>query len=111
MKTTAIDSPDFLITSDRDETVEGFAAWTNKKLEFLPTNLGEKFPNLIVLSAQNSAIKKITKKSFKGLGRLRKLYLHDNQIEAVDDDAFEFVPAVEEINLREYLSSVCFCHA
>lgn len=104
MPSTVIDSTDFLITSARDETVEGFDTSRNKNVEFLPINLGEKFPKLIILSASGCSIKGIAKENFKGLNMLRHLLLIRNQIERVDDDTFEFIPAVERISLGEQLS-------
>lgn len=101
MDSTVIDSPDFLITSDRDETVEGFSAYKNSKFEHLPINIGEKFPNLIALQVYNCSVKRISKDSFKGLSKLRRLYIYHNQIEQIDDDVFEHIPAVEEIYFSE----------
>lgn len=101
MTSTAVKSTDFLITSARDETVEGFCSSQNGKLDNLPKNLGEKFSNLIGLRAANCSIKKITKESFKGLKKLRELILFDNQIEIIPDDAFEYIPAIEKIWLCE----------
>lgn len=98
---TVVDSNDFLITSARNETVEGFFAQENKNLEYLPTNLGEKFPNLLFLATVNCSIKEITKESFKGLSLLRNLYLHSNQIEKIDDDTFDYISAIQLIALSK----------
>lgn len=101
MLSTVIDSKDFSITTDRDATVGGFYAFENKKLEYLPNNLEEKFPNLSILYAGKCSVKKVMKENFMGLGKLRKLYLHLNQIEMINDNTFEYIPAVEEIHLGE----------
>lgn len=101
MYSTVIDSSDFLITSARDKTVNGFRAFNNKKLEHLPENLGEKFPNLLILFAGYCSIREISKESFRGLGNLRFLDLEKNKIERIDDDTFDFIPAVERIDLGE----------
>lgn len=102
MHSTVIDSTDFLITSDRDETVTGFYAAYNKNLEFLPKNVGEKFPNLLALEAYACSVKIISKETFKGLTKLQLLIISKNQIETIDDDTFDFIPAVERIWLGEW---------
>lgn len=120
MDTTAINSTDFLITipmdfitvSDnftkittyekyRDESIEAFFTGFNTKLEHLPKNLGEKFPNLLTMSTHTCSIKTITKESFRGLSKLQDLNLQTNQIEIINDDTFDFIPAVVRIALRE----------
>lgn len=101
MKSTVINSTEFLITSDRDEAIEGFYAEGNEKLDFLPTNLGDKFPNLINLHARNCSIKAISKENFEGLDKLRRLNLAGNQIKKIADDTFDSIPSVENIWLSE----------
>lgn len=99
MESTVIDSTCFLIATHRDETVEGFDAFGNRNLEYLPNNLGEKFSNLLFLQAGDCSIKEIFKENFSGLKRLQILNLQYNQIESIDDDTFEYIPVVEEISL------------
>lgn len=100
MQSTVVNSRDFLITpADHNETVDGFEAEDNKKLEYLPKNIGKKFPNVIKLRAANCALKEISKEVFRGLTKLRWLYLQNNQIETINDDTFEHIPSVEKIDL------------
>lgn len=101
LNATVIDSTDFLITSDRDETVKGFYALNNKNLEFLPKNIGEKFPNLLVLQVGGCSVKAISKEHFKGLTMLQGLAISNNQLETIDDDTFDHIPAVVKISLCE----------
>lgn len=101
MSSTAITSNDFLITTARDDSVEGFYAEDNKKLVYLSTNLGEIFPNLIGVHASNCSIKTISKETFKGLNKLRELQLGSNQIAEIGDDYFDHIPSVEKIVLGE----------
>lgn len=96
-----INSTDFLITSTRDESVEGFGAWYNRKIEYLPSNLGETYPNLVGMQFGHCSIKAITKKNFKFLNKLRQLLLRDNQIGVIADDTFDYIPVVETIHLGE----------
>lgn len=99
MVSTAINSTEFLITSEPDESVQRFYASFNEKLEYLPANLGEVFPNLTELHANVCSVKEITKEIFESLSELRELHLNFNQIEAIDNDTFEYIPAVERIHL------------
>lgn len=99
LESSAIDSRNFLITSAREETVEGFSVWQNKKVEYLPKNTGEKYPNLIGYDARDCSIKEISKEDFKGLSKLQRLYLNYNQIEKISDDTFDSISGVHEILL------------
>lgn len=105
---TRIDSADFLIKSLVDHTVGGFRASDNKKVKYLPMNLGETFPNLTVLDAGWCSIKVITKENFEGLAQLQVLSLSYNKIEKIDDDTFDHIPAVSIIALREYFHQNIF---
>lgn len=98
---TFINSTDYLNASYRDETVEAIDALRNRKIDYLPRNIGEFFPNIVALDAAHCSIKEITKENFKGLSKLRLLRLASNKIEKIDDDAFEYIPAVEQIWLSE----------
>lgn len=101
MSSTAINTTDFVITSDRDEAVDGFWANGNEQLKYLPKNLGEKLPNLIKLQAMFCSIKAVSKDNFEGLSKLKSLNLQGNEIAKIDDDTFELIPAVEWISLGE----------
>lgn len=102
MHQTAIHSASFMITSEKDETIDGFDSRGNLQLAYVPANLGEKLPNLILLQASECAIKHLTKESFKGLGKLRNLWLFGNRIEEIDADLFENIPSIEVIILCKY---------
>lgn len=106
---TWIDSDDFLIKSEVDRSVGGFRASDNKKVKYLPKNLGETFPNLTVLDAGWCSIKVITKENFKGLAQLQVLALAYNKIEKIDDDTFDHIPAISIIALREYFIKIFLC--
>lgn len=99
-KETVIDSAGFFITSARDETVEGFHSTGNMKIEFLPENIAEKFPNLIALWA-GGAIKSISKRNFRNLRKLRGLSLESNFFDVIDSRTFEDLVALEKLYLGE----------
>lgn len=109
MRFIAINSTDFLITSPRNELFVVFFARYNKKLQYLPSNLGEKFPNLLSLFADGCSIEELSKENFKGLNKLNYLELSDNQIETINDDVFEYTPEIKGIDLGEQWSDLNNC--
>lgn len=66
MHSSSISSAEFMITSSRDESVQGFHA-ENRNVKYLPKNLAEKFPNLIIIYASKCSLKAITNENLKGL--------------------------------------------
>lgn len=101
MKTTIIDSEGFLITTPADSSVEGFASYGNKNLKFMPENLAEKLPNLIIIWAQSCSIEKLSKKNFQNLNKLRGLALSNNLIEKITSDTFEDLVSLTHLYLGE----------
>lgn len=89
MKAATIDSEGFTITTPANESVDFFNAFLNKKMQFLPENFAEKFPNLVVMWAPQCSIKKISKKNFQNLHKLRGIGLGDNRIEKIASDTFD----------------------
>jgi Leucine rich repeat len=61
----------------------------NIHIHFLPIKTGEKFPNLISLSAWFCGIKAVSKANFMQLTKLQRLAINNNRIEAIDGDTFE----------------------
>lgn len=92
---------EFLITSPADSSVEGFTSYTNKNIRFLPENPAEKFPNLIIMWAQDCSIEKISKKNFQDLNKLRGLALSSNLIEKITSDTFEDLVSLTHLYLGE----------
>lgn len=97
--TTAINSTGFTISSESDESVEGFNSWNNPKIEYLPEEISETFPNLIVLSAGSCSIKSVSKVNFRNLNQLRYVHLYRNEIERIDNDVFDDNLEMQEILL------------
>lgn len=80
----------------RDDTLRGLRFYdNNKRIQFLPVKISEKFPNLWIISAFGGAIRSISKENFKGLRELRWLQLGHNQIVKVSDDTFEDLVSLE----------------
>jgi hypothetical protein len=100
MKTqTSIDGKGFKISSSRDENVKAIIMSRNKKIIFLPDSPADIFPNLEMYCSDRCAIKEITRENFRGLLKLRFLFLIDNQIEIVRSDTFQDLTAIEGILL------------
>lgn len=108
---TVVDAPDFIISTPRDETVEGLRFTHNKNIFFLPTETAKTFPNLIMYSAWNCSIKVVKKENFKNLNTIVAIYLSDNQIETVSSDTFEDLTSLEMISLSKFLlKNLPSCH-
>jgi hypothetical protein len=108
----AIDSLGFTIATPTDSTLEGFVFQDNPKVELLPGNLSEKFPNLIAVQIFNCSIKSIDENHFKGLHSMTLLNLAFNKIERIDSNAFKDNVKLEQLTLKrnniKYLSDDLF---
>lgn len=99
---TKIDSESYTISSDRDDEVERMMLSRNKKISYLPENIDEKFPNIIEFSAASCNLKKISRKNFRNLRKLKQLWLVDNLIAKRCSDTFLDLESVEFIYLSEF---------
>lgn len=86
---TSIEEPNVKISSAYDRYVKGLNFAHNKQIFNLPDNVAENFPNLLAYSAWDCSVKEITNNDFKGLTKLIRLALDDNQIEKVASKAFD----------------------
>lgn len=107
-----IDSPDFTITSTSNLTVDVFDIQNPLLVTYVPENIAEKFPQLIVLQVINCTIEAINDKSFSNLKKLKYLHLPMNEIEVIDRNAFKDLVKLEWLSLFhnkiEYLSVKTF---
>lgn len=99
MTETAINDTGFLITTPRDDSVGGLSLHNNKKVEYLPENTAEKFPNLKILHAQGCSIKSVSRQNFKNLKTMRYLVLQNNEIQKIESDTFLDLVALEKLYL------------
>jgi len=69
----------------------------NKKTQYIPSNLGEKFTDLIALRIKNGRLKELVQEDIKSLTKLKYLNLDDNDIENLENDLFEYNKKLELI--------------
>jgi len=85
---TRINTVGTRISWDHDNDVKGLKLRDNRKIEYLPDDVGGKFPNLIAYDASHCALKVISQENFEDLLHLRLLRLNHNHIESIDGDLF-----------------------
>lgn len=71
----------------------------NKKIEFIPLDIGKNFYNLLVMDASGNGIKSLTKKELTRLYRLKNLNLENNEIKVVKFNAFDDLISLEILDL------------
>ncbi|KAL7015703.1 hypothetical protein ACKWTF_016612 [Chironomus riparius] len=69
----------------------------DKKMQYMPSNLADKFKNLIAMRIRQGKLKEISQSDFKTFPKLRYLNLDANDLEVLDDDLFDFNPLLEVI--------------
>jgi Leucine rich repeat len=84
-----------------DNLVKGLMFNNNKKVEQLPQHVGENFPNLLGYNATGCSVKEIFEETFKGLKKLKFLYLNENQIETIGLATFEGLVDLEVLWLSK----------
>lgn len=100
-QTTTIASEGFVV-SPSDSSVEGIDFFFNKKIQFLPIQVDETFPNLVIYDAGLCSIKVVAKNSFKNLTKLERLYLQYNKIELIDFGTFGDLTSLKILWLSSY---------
>lgn len=98
-ETAEISEANVTIADLENPDVEAILFDNNKKTQFLPVNVYEKFPNLEVYLAVDAAVKEILALNFARLINLKLLELQRNQIESVPDNCFQGLTKLYKINL------------
>lgn len=101
LKEVTIDQLDARINSSIDEAMVGLDFHSNKKVFYLPIDVHEIFPGLQVYSASHCSIKKITRRNFMQLKKMKVIWLTGNQIERISSDAFDDLTAMVELQMSE----------
>lgn len=97
----AINSADVIISGLEDESVRLFDSSRNRKVEYLPIHIADKFPNLVTFAADRCAIKEITKNDFENLFHLQWLNLDGNKLEIIKADVFKDLISLEALKLSK----------
>lgn len=88
IKHQAISNQEIFISTERKLSVEELVIESEKSVNFIPENVGTKFPELILFKVTNCSVNSLSDKNFKGLYKLNDLLLGNNQIEFIDEKAF-----------------------
>lgn len=99
IESRVIDSEPSMLNAQRDDTILGFDARSNKNVKFLPGNIGEKFPKLEGLAVWDCALTVVRERYFKGLKKLKYLNLAKNEISIVEKDAFRDLASLDYLGL------------
>lgn len=102
-ESTIIDATGIEITSEANDTIEALYLDLNDDIEYLPENIADKFPNLVIISAFECNIKRVSASNFRNLGKLRGLSLKANQIERIENGTFDDLTSLELLYLRKNL--------
>lgn len=105
IQTSVIDWTGFIFSSSTSSNVGAIDAQDNRKIQYLPEKVGKSFPRLMLYNAAFCAIEAISRDNFKGLVKLEKLYLNDNQIKKISIDTFEDLNSLQVLYLSENLIS------
>lgn len=70
---------------------------------FLPVKVAETFPNLIVYQISKTSLRKISKRNFKRLYKLKDIYLVDNKVEIIFSDTFEDLVNLKKLKISKFI--------
>lgn len=76
---------------------------SNRKVKFLPRNVGEKFPNLVKFEARKCGLTVLRDHYFKSMGNLQYMALNDNKIKTIDSKVFTDLIKLEYLVLNTNL--------
>lgn len=108
----AIDNVGFVISSDRNLSLQGLSIKNNKLVKFLPENIARKFPGLKALEVVETQLELVSEVNFKLLKKLQFLHLPRNRIDTINKSSFKHLVNLEYLNLYgnriEHLHSTVF---
>lgn len=104
-KRTAVRTTSVTFYPGSDGNVRAISFSFNQKVEFLPIQVGQKFPNLVQYRAANCAVRRVTKDNFEGLVKLEALRLSGNRIEKIASDTFEGLSNLKLVYIGKQLSN------
>lgn len=98
VKAVGINDPD---CTDVRIDITAFSVEGIKGLRELPSNVGKRFPNLIIFDAGSCAITKLSKANFANLTKLKNLFLGYNQITEIPDGVFDDLTSLVYLAMGE----------
>lgn len=101
--TQSIDSEQYVFGSTLNSTIESVHFQNNKKVEFLPREIGKKSSSLRIIDANGCGLTVVRDFYFKNLKNLRSLFLDHNQIKTIEPSAFADLARMIELNLHNNL--------
>lgn len=99
---TAIRTTSVSFYTGLDDSVNAISFSFNQKIDFLPIQVEQKFPNLIEYRAAKCALRRVTKANFEFLNKLEALRLSGNRIERIASDTFEGLFKLKLINIGSF---------
>jgi Leucine rich repeat len=99
-RTFVIDKDNFTVAT-HNESISGYSLSLNQNVTFLPIEVSQAFPNLIVYAADRCSIKNLTKSNFKCLRKLTSLSLTFNQIEKINSVTFQDLTSLRYLVLSK----------
>lgn len=103
----SIKEPNVMI-SNHDESVFGLWFDSNREILNLPIEVAAQFINLLGYSASGCSVKEISYENFKGLTQLNELWLDQNQIEKISDNAFQDLIDLQFLHLGKKIYKKLF---
>lgn len=94
-----INNDDFTFAPVKNEIINRIVIKQEESVKFLPVGISDIFPNLIEYFARHNPIKKVSKKNFQGMIKLKKLDLYDNYIETIEVNAFDDLISLKKLEL------------
>lgn len=82
-----------------NESVTELSMVRNKKIKFLPQEIGVPFPKLRIIDAFGCSVKEVNKRNFVGLTMVSKIVLDDNEIEKIEEDSFDDLKELDYLYL------------
>jgi hypothetical protein len=84
---TVIETRGYIIDSPFNASnIKAFSAYNNKKIHFLPSNISDSFPEIIVFNVADCSIRGIFKENFRNLTFMEYLWLAHNKISVIPSD-------------------------
>lgn len=100
-KSTAINSSNFVVAELKEDEIEGILLDHNKKIEFLPYKIYMQLPNLINYRAFDCSIKQIARENFENLSRLEVIWLSWNKIQRISGNTFKGLERLKKVYLSK----------